>query len=250
MSTQTYVNSVTLSDATEWNRWDTAAYCYLTGAAGTNTITATGPANMVLTTPQHPVILVPALTNTGATTLNITPSGGAALGAKNVFVNGVACVGGELIAGNPVLLVYDGTQYQAFGANAIAATFSPTVTLVGGGGNTVPVYSTNTGRYTRIGNRVYVDIFLTGDGGAEGAGTGVLTIAIPITSGASFPAGTFLCGTALNSTTAYLLVGSIGGGGGVISLSYYSSVTNIASMTGADQNNATRSVRLNFFYEV
>ena len=115
MSTTTYVNNVTLSDATEWNRWDTAAYCYLTGVAGTNTITATGPANMTLAAPQHPVVLVPAVTNTGATTLNITPSGGAALTAKNVFCNGVALVAGELKAGVPALLVYDGTQFQIIG---------------------------------------------------------------------------------------------------------------------------------------
>ncbi len=139
-----------------------------------------------------------------------------------------------------------GTTFSKY----IENTFVPTVTLVGGAGNTVPVYTTNTGRYTREGNRVFVDIYLTGDGGAEGAGTGVLTIAIPITSGASFPAGTFLCGTALNGTNAYLLCGSIGGGGGVISLSFFSSITNISSMTGDDQNNTTRSVRLNFFYEV
>ena len=115
MSTQTYGNSVTLTDATEANRWDSAVYCYLTGAAGTNTITATGPANMVLTTPQVPFVLVPAVTNTGATTLNITPSGGSALTAKAVFCNGVACVAGELKAGVPAILVYDGTQFQIVG---------------------------------------------------------------------------------------------------------------------------------------
>ena len=96
MATQQYTNSVTLSDATEFNRFDSCAYCYLTSVAGTNTITATGPANMVLATPQVPFVVVPAVTNTGATTANITPSGGAALGAKNVFCNGIACVGGEL----------------------------------------------------------------------------------------------------------------------------------------------------------
>ncbi len=140
MSTQTYQNTITLTDSTEFNRFDTAAYCYLTGVSGTNTVLATGPANMVLTTPQHPVVLVPAVTNTGATTLNITPSGGSALGAKNVFFNGVACVGGELVAGIPVLLVYDGTQYQAFGNAGMAkGSTSTTFTWNGSGGTSSAV---------------------------------------------------------------------------------------------------------------
>jgi hypothetical protein len=62
------------------------------------------------------------------------------------------------------------------------------MTLVGGAGNTVPVYSTNTGRYTRVGNTIFVNVYLTGDGGAEGAGTGQINIALPITASASFPA--------------------------------------------------------------
>lgn len=64
-------------------------------------------------------------------------------------------------------------------------TYAPTVTLVGGTGNTVPVYSSNLGRYLRMGNLVYVDINLSGDGGDEGAGTGQLNIALPVQAGAS-----------------------------------------------------------------
>src|SRR3990167_7657529 len=112
MATQTYVNSVTLSDAAEWNKWDTAAYCVLSGVVGTNTITATGPANYTYAAASHPLFFIPAATNTGATTANFTPSGGAALGAKNVFSGGVACVGGELVIGVPVILQYDGTQFN------------------------------------------------------------------------------------------------------------------------------------------
>ncbi len=141
-----------------------------------------------------------------------------------------------------------------FGGSTLASyvenTFAPTVTLVGGAGNTVPVYTTNTGRYERIGNRAFVDVYLNGDGGAEGAGTGVLTIGLPITSGASNPAGSIICGIAVNGATNYLLAGSIGAGGGVISLSYFATVSALASMTGDDQNNTSRTVRLSFFYEV
>lgn len=132
----------------------------------------------------------------------------------------------------------------------VEGTFTPTVTLVGGAGNTVPVYSTNTGRYTRIGNRVFVDIYLTGDGGAEGAGTGTVNIAIPIAAGASNPTSPRSCGRAVNSVTEYLVAGQIVGGESTISLSYYNLITTTAAFTGADQNNATRTIRLQFFYEV
>ena len=150
MSSQVYTNAVTLSDATEWDRWDTAAYCYLTSVSGTNTITATGPANMTLAAPQHSVILVPAATNTGATTLNITPSGGAALTAKNVFMGGAACVGGELTIGVPAVLVYDGTQYNIIsGPNYTAGNFTGTLT----GCTTSP---TDVIYYVKIGRQVTI----------------------------------------------------------------------------------------------
>src|SRR3990167_7219079 len=115
MATQTYTNGVTLTDAGEFDRFDSVAYSVLTSVAGTNTITATGPASYTYAATRPPVWFIPAVTNTGATTVNITPSGGSALGAKNVFSNGAACVGGELQAGIPVGLVYDGTQLNIVG---------------------------------------------------------------------------------------------------------------------------------------
>jgi hypothetical protein len=156
MSTQTYVNGVTLTDAGEFNAFDSVAYSYLTSVAGTNTITATGPANMTLAAPQRPVVLVPAVTNTGATTLNITPSGGAALTAKNVFSGGFALTGGELVAGVPVSLVYDGTQYNILGVASGSTSFTGTLTGVSG---TV----TGTVFATKVGNVVVMNIpLLTG----------------------------------------------------------------------------------------
>lgn len=53
-----------------------------------------------------------ALTNTGAVTVNITPSGGAARGTVAVQKNGAALVGGEIVAGGVYTIVYDGTVYQ------------------------------------------------------------------------------------------------------------------------------------------
>ena len=135
-------------------------------------------------------------------------------------------------------------------ANYLEGTFTPTVTLVGGAGNTVPVYSTNTGRYTRIGNRVFVDILLTGDGGNEGAGTGQLHVALPIESSASNPTFTHPSGYGFNGATSFHIVGQISGSSSVISLGYFSLISTVADMLGSDQNNASRLIRLQFFYEV
>lgn len=129
-------------------------------------------------------------------------------------------------------------------------TYTPTVTLVGGAGNTVPVYTTNSGRYERIGSRVFVDVYLTGDGGAEGAGTGTFSVALPIAANASQKTSYFPCGHFANSTSEDPIWGQIAGGGTVIDFAYEDVLNNFTVMTGAEQNNATRSVRLKFAYEV
>lgn len=134
-------------------------------------------------------------------------------------------------------------------------TFTPTVTLVGGAGNTVPVYSTNSGRYERIGNRVFVDIYLTGDGGNEGAGTGVLTVAIPLTASANHNTGYFTAGSVINGTEEQICYGVINGAVATVSLAMQADTagavgSDIVDVTGADQNSTTRSVRLKFVYEV
>lgn len=188
MATTTFVNGSTLSDAGWANDADTAAYMALTSVSGSNTITATGPANYALTS-RHPISWIQATTNTGATTLNITPSGGAALGAKNIFARGGACVGGELLAGMAYQAVYDGTQYQLisnsaflgvatatsinFGQTALSyygeGTWTPAVTF--GGGNTGLNISGVTGKYTRIGNTVHTSCHIpfTSKGSSTGA---------------------------------------------------------------------------------
>ena len=88
MATTTFTDAVTLTAASWFNDADVAAYPVLSSVAGTNTITATGPANYSLASTRAPLILIPAVTNTGATTLAITPSGGSVLTAKNVFSGG------------------------------------------------------------------------------------------------------------------------------------------------------------------
>lgn len=139
---------------------------------------------------------------------------------------------------------------NALAGSIAAGTFTPTVTLVGGAGNTTPVYSTNTGRYTQVGNIVFVDVYLTGDGGNEGAGTGVMNVALPVTASASHPTQLTPIGYAVNNTTEFELYGIIAGSATTISIQYPNTLSAFFNFTGAQQNNATRTVRLKFWYEV
>lgn len=130
-------------------------------------------------------------------------------------------------------------------------TYTPTVTLVGGAGNTVPEYGVNMGRYYRVGNVVFVDIRLGTDGGAEGAGTGRINIALPVAAAANNnSAETLGGGYVQNSTNNWIAYVSIAGSASTLQLAHATSATAIAVTTGADQNNATRTIRLHFWYEV
>jgi hypothetical protein len=128
-------------------------------------------------------------------------------------------------------------------------TFTPTVTLTGGSGNTVPVYTTNVGRYIQIGKLVVVDIRLVGDGGDEGAGTGRINIAVPIAAGTNQQGGQMTCGTVQIPAGVTLLSASIAAGASVLLCSYISSGF-YTNLTGADQSNTTRDIRIKYFYEV
>lgn len=119
----------TLHGGAQWYPGATLAQT-LSSVAGTNTITAAAGAAYTYSTTGL-VTFIPANTNTGATTLNITPSGASALGAKNIFWDGAACVGGELRASVPVMLYYDGTQFHVVASGFHA--FPDTLPIVVGG---------------------------------------------------------------------------------------------------------------------
>ncbi len=72
---------------------------YLTGVAGTNTVTATATPTPAYTIGQR-FTFIPAVTNTGATTLNIS-----GVGAGAVKWAGAALTGGELVATVPVTVL-------------------------------------------------------------------------------------------------------------------------------------------------
>lgn len=90
------------------------AISYLTGTAGTNTITATGNPTVTALAAGQAFKFIPAATNTGATTLQID-----ATAATNIFWNGAALGGGELRINVPVEVFYDGTQYQLIASAAM-----------------------------------------------------------------------------------------------------------------------------------
>lgn len=187
MTTQTFTDLVTLTQASWFNDADTATYAYLTSPAGTNTITATGGANLTYAAGLL-VRWIPAGTNTGATTLNITPSGSSALGAKNVFSNGAACVGGEITSGVPVQAIYDGTQFNLLNPSITTGSTSTTFTWDGSGGTTSAV----TLRWQKIGQYVKLS-FPSGIATTTGTSSTVLTsdtalaaAARPVTAAHSF----------------------------------------------------------------
>lgn len=113
MASTDFTDNVTVVPAAWLDDTDKVTYAGLTSVAGTNTITATGPVGMAAYSTRDRFYFIPAATNTGATTINIT--GTAALGAKNIFQGGAALVAGEIRIGVPCLISYDGTQFNIVG---------------------------------------------------------------------------------------------------------------------------------------
>lgn len=132
----------------------------------------------------------------------------------------------------------------------ISGTYTPIMTLVGGSGNTVPVFTTNSGRATKIGDRMFVDILLTGDGGAEGAGTGVVTITLPIAADSAALNKTIPAGQIFVSATGVPAFVTINASGTTFTLKQDAGVAGIISTTGDILGFADRSISLSFSYEV
>lgn len=127
-------------------------------------------------------------------------------------------------------------------------TWVPVVTLGAGVGNTVPVYTTNSGTYTRIGRAVFFNILLSGDGGAEGAGTGQITLTLPFTTAASQLDITLPWGTAMNGAVEHLLFGHLipSSATMLIARDVVLAATRVehVAFTGVEQDNASRSIQL------
>lgn len=132
MATTNFTNGSTLSDAGWFDDADVVVYPTLTGVAGNNTITAGGPAGMTAYVTGQVFRFIAAGTNSGAVTLNVTPSAGAALGAKNVFNAGAACIGSEIVTGTAVLVIYDSTQFNLIAPSKVVALNVEDQILTGG----------------------------------------------------------------------------------------------------------------------
>lgn len=242
--TGTYPNpSVTKVNGRDLSALSAANATSLLALSGTNTGDQTNISGNAATVTTN-ANLTGVITSVGNTTSIASQTG---TGTKFVTDTSPTLV-------TPILGVAAATSINFGGTalgNYIQGTFTPTVTLVGGLGNTVPVYTTNTGTYTRIGNVCYCTVLLTGDGGAEGAGTGTINIALPITAAASGNTGLDpISGSALNNAARYQVFTTIANSGTTAPLFYWNALITITAFTGADQNNTTRSVQLHFWYFV
>jgi hypothetical protein len=149
----------------------------LTAVAGTNTITGTATIPRSAYGVGQTFRFIPANSNTGATTLNVN-----SLGAKNVFWLGAACVGGEIRQSIPVIVQYDGTQFNIVG-NGFNAPFLDTHPIAEGSADSTKkvrfeVDGLTTGT-TRVLTAPDADIKLAGHA------TGLTANRIPYASGAT-----------------------------------------------------------------
>jgi hypothetical protein len=117
---------------------------YLTGTAGTNTITATAAYSMAAYVTGQRFTFVSAGANTGAVTVNIN-----SIGAKNLTKNGTAAlVSGDIPSGAVVEITYDGTEFQITRIKqGTAGTYD-----VGTSGATIPLLN---GNNTHSGDNIF-----------------------------------------------------------------------------------------------
>lgn len=136
---------------------------YATGAAGTNTITASLSPAPAQYEAGMTVCFKAAGNNTGATTINLN-----SLGAKTIQRYGVALSGGEIRTNDMVELVYDGTQFQLVNATTdpLLLNRATSQALFGDGTAAAPVVSfaadVNTGVF-----RAAADELAFSTGGSE-----------------------------------------------------------------------------------
>jgi hypothetical protein len=84
------------------------------GSANVHTLTyTTAPTAYVQ---GHTFAFIAGFTNTGTATLNVN-----GLGAKNIFMDGAALAGGEIVASSVIQVMYDGTQFQITSSRALSA---------------------------------------------------------------------------------------------------------------------------------
>jgi hypothetical protein len=127
-------------------RTDAATIATIQDGTGVYVGTVGGTGNAITLTPSPAITaygagqrfyFVPGSTNSGATTVAIS-----GLAAKNIFLNGAACVGNEITLNIPATITYDGTQFNLV-APAHAVTTDTTQTI--SGAKTLTGTTTNSG---------------------------------------------------------------------------------------------------------
>jgi hypothetical protein len=125
------------------------------------------------------------------------------------------------------------------------------MSLVDGIGNTVPEYTTITGKFTQIGNRVFVDILLDGVTGSAGAGTGQVNISLPLQASATQVGDYIIAGHFHNDADEYVLFAQVNPSATTASLFIQSTATQTRIATGDDQNSsANRTIKINLNYTI
>jgi hypothetical protein len=203
-----------------------------------------------------------ALAGVRITTLDPSLGGATATNVANLIIDGnptsitgSSFTGSLWVKGNSKFdtLITSGAGInfgQSTLSNYTVGTPTPTVTLVGGVGNTVPVYSVNTLRATQVGNIRTVRLRLSGDGGAEGAGTGRLNVDLGVSVSASSPDQHILCGYLNNGSLEAPLYAVITAGSSTVFFSYQDTIITTAPVLGNTQNNSSRTIEATFSYEV
>ena len=96
--------------------------------SGTDTITGTANPALTAYAVGQSFKFLPAATNTGAATINIS-----ALGAKSIVKNGsTALSAGDLVSGSLTQIVYDGTNFQLIGASGLTTGKSIAFSIIFG----------------------------------------------------------------------------------------------------------------------
>jgi hypothetical protein len=93
---------------------------YTTAGGTANALTIALNATTAAEATGERITFKASATNTAAATVTVTPSGASARTARNIFRNGVALTGGEIISGCYYTIDWDGTQYELANPNPVA----------------------------------------------------------------------------------------------------------------------------------
>ena len=93
-------------------------------------------------------------------------------------------------------------------------------------------------------------MYLNGDGGAEGAGSGQINLALPIAVSSNALILTVNAGVGRDGVSDRIIYADIVPGATTIAISYVNTTSLISSLKGSDQANTTRAIRIEFWYEI